>query len=308
MFKISAALLFAAAVCFAQDEPAVQVRTQVMAAGPIAPPGPGGNVMYLSTEMSVGGPTVRNAPFSADVSNEHVQTLADGNHVRNTTSGKIYRDVEGRTRREETFSLVGPWATQGQAQTHTHITITDPVAGVTWDLDQEHKLARKLPNPTELAEHKSAHAGMASVSGGAMVVSDGGVGLSMGPQDVAVLKKQLSAAPGSGNVQTEKLGTQVIEGISAEGTRTTITIPAGAMGNERPIETVSERWYSSDLQTLVMSSVNDPRMGDSTYKLVNISRGDQPASLFEVPSDYQVTDGPGKVWFTQETTSVSGTK
>ena len=309
MLKISVAVLFAAAACFAQDEPPVQVRTQVMAAGPIAPPGPIGNVMYMSTEMSIGGPAVKNAPFSAEVSNEHVQTLADGNHVRNTTAGKIYRDVEGRTRREETVTLVGPWATQGQPETHTHITISDPIAGVTWDLDQDHKVARKLPNPAELAEHKSGHAGgMVSVSGAAMVVADGGVGLSMGPQDVAVLKKQLSAAPGSGNLHTEKLGTQMIEGISAEGTRTTITIPAGAMGNERPIETVSERWYSSDLQTLVMSTVNDPRMGDSTYKLVNISRGDQPASLFEVPSDYQVMDGPGKMWFTQESTTSSGTK
>ena len=271
MLKISVVLMFAAAACLAQDEPQrVMVMSGAMAAGAAGP------VTFMSTEMRVGGPAVKNAPFSADTSNERVQTLADGNHIRNTTTGKIYRDAEGRVREEQTISLVGPWTTQGQPQTHTHITISDPVAGVTWDLDQDHKIAHKLPNPLEKG----------------MTLNTGGVGLSMGPRDVAMLKAKLAAERGSGDAQTEKLGTQMIEGVSAEGTRTTITIPTGAMGNERPIVTVSERWYSPDLQTLVMSTVNDPRMGESTYKLVNISRTDQPSSLFEVPSDYQVEEGP----------------
>ena len=274
MLKISVVLMFAAAACLAQDEPPprVMVVSGAMAVGAAGP------VTLMRTEMRFGGPVVKDAPFSAETSNERVQTLPDGNHIRNTTTGKIYRDAEGRVRQEETMSLVGPWTTQGQPQTHTHIMISDPVAGVTWDLDQDHKVAHKLPNPAERS----------------MTIRDGGgVGLSMGPQDVATLRAKLAAAPQSGNAQTEKLGTQVIEGVSAEGTRTTMTIPAGAMGNERPIVTVSERWYSPELQTLVMSTVNDPRMGESTYKLVNISRTDQPAMLFEVPSDYQVLDRPG---------------
>lgn len=283
MTKTFAGFIVVAAVCLAQEPPPAPPPPppppQVMESGQItaAVKADGGPVLYVSTQMDIGGPTVKNAPFAAEVSNERVQTLADGNHMRNTTTGRIYRDSEGRVRREENFTLVGPWSTSGQSQDRVHVTINDPVAGVSWFLDPEQKIAHKLPNP---AERK---------------VTGGGVGLSMGPQDVAMLKQKLAAEHGSGNMKTENLGTQMFEGIAAEGTRTTITIPAGAMGNERPIDTVSERWYSSELQMVVMSTVKDPRMGDSTYKLTNITRGDQPASLFQVPSDYQVAEPHGEV-------------
>jgi len=94
------------------------------------------------------------------------------------------------------------------------------------------------------------------------------------------------------NEVKEQLGKQIIEGVEAEGTRTTVTIPAGEIGNERAIEIVSERWYSSELQLVVMTRHSDPRMGETTYKLTNISRADQPKSLFEVPAGYTVKEGP----------------
>ena len=94
------------------------------------------------------------------------------------------------------------------------------------------------------------------------------------------------------NFTTEKLGKQTVEGVEAEGTRTTITIPAGTIGNERPIEIVSERWYSAELQTVVMTRHTDPRSGESVYRLTNIERADQPHTLFEVPADYQMKEGP----------------
>ena len=94
-----------------------------------------------------------------------------------------------------------------------------------------------------------------------------------------------------GESRTENLGKQTIEGVVAEGTRTTTTIPAGQIGNERPIEIVSERWYSPDLQTIVLSKHRDPRMGESTYKLTNIRRTEPDKSLFEVPASYTIQDG-----------------
>ena len=96
----------------------------------------------------------------------------------------------------------------------------------------------------------------------------------------------------SKNFTTEKLGKQNVEGVEAEGTRTTITIPAGTIGNERPIEIVNERWYSEDLHTVVMTRHADPRSGESVYRLTNIQRAEQPHSLFEVPADYQMKEGP----------------
>jgi len=92
--------------------------------------------------------------------------------------------------------------------------------------------------------------------------------------------------------KVESLGKMTIEGVEAEGTRTTMTIPQGEIGNERQIEIVSERWYSPELQTVVMSKRNDPMSGDMTYRLTNINRSEPASSLFEVPSDYKIKEGP----------------
>ena len=94
------------------------------------------------------------------------------------------------------------------------------------------------------------------------------------------------------DAKTESLGRQMIEGVQAEGTQSTMTIAAGDIGNELPISSVSERWYSPELQTVIMSKRSDPRFGETTYHLMNIQRGEQPATLFEVPSDYTITEGP----------------
>jgi len=88
--------------------------------------------------------------------------------------------------------------------------------------------------------------------------------------------------------------------VNAEGTRTARTIPAGEMGNEKPITIVSERWYSTDLQMDVRSTHSDPRFGDTTYTLTNIQRSEPDASLFVVPSDYTVKQGKhGMMMFQQ---------
>ena len=68
------------------------------------------------------------------------------------------------------------------------------------------------------------------------------------------------------------------------------------MGNERPITITSERWYSPELQVEVKSVRNDPRMGQTTHTLTNISRAEPDASLFQVPADLKMEDGkPGAI-------------
>lgn len=93
------------------------------------------------------------------------------------------------------------------------------------------------------------------------------------------------------NELKEQLGKQNIEGVEAEGTRTTITIPAGEIGNERSLEIVSERWYSPELQLDVMTRHSDPRSGETIYRLTNIDRSEPAKSLFEVPADYTIKEG-----------------
>ena len=101
---------------------------------------------------------------------------------------------------------------------------------------------------------------------------------------------------GLASVKSEEvaLGNIFIEGVQAQGTRTTTTIPAGDIGNERPINIVDERWYSPDLQMTVMTKHSDPRSGETNFQLKNINRSNPPPTLFEVPSDYTVSAGGGR--------------
>ena len=99
-------------------------------------------------------------------------------------------------------------------------------------------------------------------------------------------------------VTVEQLPARDIEGVRAVGTRRTTTIAAGAIGNELPIEAVSEEWTSPDLKVLVMTERRDPRLGTSTYRLVNIVRAEPDRYLFEVPSDYTLKQ-TGMMWKTK---------
>src|SRR2546428_6831103 len=92
------------------------------------------------------------------------------------------------------------------------------------------------------------------------------------------LKKKLDALKlgklDAGQRKTESLGTQTIEGVTAEGARSTLTIPAGEIGNTLPIEIVDETWYSPELQINMMTKHRDPRSGETTYRLTNLSRSE----------------------------------
>jgi hypothetical protein len=86
---------------------------------------------------------------------------------------------------------------------------------------------------------------------------------------------------------TTSMGTKTFDGVSAEGKKTTWTIAAGSIGNKNPIEVTSESWYSPDLQLTVYSRYNDPRQGESIYRLAGIKRGEPSSDLFRVPEGYE---------------------
>jgi hypothetical protein len=95
-------------------------------------------------------------------------------------------------------------------------------------------------------------------------------------------------------------GERIIEGLKVTGTRMEFTIPSGAVGNEQPIVVSSEQWFSPELGVVVSSTHRDPMMGDTSYKLEQITRTEPDAALFAVPADYTQTDltnGGGDVFF-----------
>jgi hypothetical protein len=212
------------------------------------PPDPTFN--FVGSEMRFGGATVKGAPYSATITTESVQTLANGTRISHKTTASVYRDGEGRTRREQTFGSVGAFRASGDAPQMTFIE--DPVGGVQYVLDTRNHTAEKMK-------------------------------LHSGPPP-------RNRPPSTAQVKTESLGTKTIEGVEAEGTRSTVMIPAGQIGNDQPVEIISERWYSPDLQVVVLSKHSDPRIGDHVYRLTNISRSEPAKTLFDVPGDFTITE------------------
>jgi hypothetical protein len=218
------------------------------------------------------GKIVKGAPFSATANSDSTQILQDGTTIRRTTSSTLYRDSEGRFRREVTLSGFGPLQTSGK--THTMITIGDPVASAHYFLDPEQKVAHKM------TPHEGGKGG--ELSNGKTQAFE------------QRMQQRMAKEEASGQVKKESLGTQAFNGVKAEGTRITRTIPAGQIGNDKPIQIVFERWYSPDLQIVVKSTRIDPRFGTTTYSLTNLQRAEPAAALFTVPSDYTVKEGgPG---------------
>lgn len=260
--------------------------------------------VFVSSEMSFDRKVVKGAPYSAQAVTEMIQTLSDGNRIVRKNTASVYRDGEGRTRHEQTLTAIGPWATAGDPpQT---IFINDPVAGINYVLDPRSRTARKITvsvlplsgkpgEITAIAPPKVAPAPSPASARAATelrVAEDVFVTPAMPPAPGGVSSYSYyhrSASPP--NAKTESLGKQTIEGVVAEGTRTTITIPAGEIGNELPINIVSERWYSPELQTVVMTKNSDPRMGETVFRLTNINRSEPSRSLFEVPADYTIKEG-----------------
>jgi len=110
------------------------------------------------------------------------------------------------------------------------------------------------------------------------------------PPPVTFHKRVLINDPAE--AKTEDLGSQMIEGVLAAGVRTTRTIPAGQIGNEKPLNIVTEVWTSPELKTVVYSKRSDPRMGEQIFRLTSIVRAEPDPALFTVPANFKIVDGP----------------
>jgi hypothetical protein len=244
--------------------------------------------------MAVETKITKGAPYSAEAITEFVQVLPDGNRITRKTLTRTFRDSEGRTRREQVSST-------GHGAESVSISIGDPVAGLTYILDPDTRTAYRQNQIVAMPARVPPDSGAGMGSGGG---GGGGRGGRVIPVPAAAdraaaeaaLSQTLPAKIAETQLRTgeapiiENLGQQTIEGILAEGTRTTTIIPAGTIGNAQPIKIVSEQWLSPDLQVLVSTRHSDPRTGESVYRLTNIVRGEQDRSLFEVPADYAVKE------------------
>jgi hypothetical protein len=258
-----AALMLPAGFALAQNAPAPPPPQKDMIFLHRQGGGPGAAVFGF--EMMEFHQVVKNAPYSATITTESTQVLGDGNRIVNKQTDSVARDSQGRTRRELTMGRMGPV----QVNAPKVIFIHDPVAQTMTMLDPEKQTA-----------HLMNHRGM----GGKQMAE-------MHSKMHAQMMDETQNPEEKAQVTRESLGTQQIEGVTAEGTRVTRTIPAGTIGNERPIQITVESWTSPDLHVLVLQKRNDPRFGETVYRLTNIKRDEPDPTLFQVPSNFKVVQG-----------------
>ena len=289
--------------------------------------GPGPVTVGVGAFGGASSAPIQGSPYSATITNESVQTLADGNRIVENSTGTIARDSGGRTRRDLAMPPIGNLPV---AKAPHLVFIQDPVAQASYTLNLTDKTAHKMPMPPPGAMTGASGPGMPSdvffvqVGDGpgplppplpnsaavslrdrAVLPADEGIVGMAGEQgqvqgQVVVADGQMSVTGGPGQVTTEDLGSQTMEGVFVTGKRTTRTIPAGQIGNEKPISIVTEVWTSPDLKTIVYSKRSDPRMGEQTFQLTNIARSEPDASLFTVPADFKIVEGPKPILYRQK--------
>lgn len=266
MGPFTAAMLFVAAA-FGQEAPPLPSDMMIAQQPPedFGGPGPGipgfHKMELLGFAGGHGGKVVTGAPFTATAVTQSTHTLADGTKLTTKHQVTLYRDSQGRFRKEGTIPPLGDLA---ESQPHSFVVIQDPVASKGYILNPDKKIGHVMNN------------------------SNWGPRGGKGAADFEGLKEANNP-----NITKESLGTQTINGVSAEGTRFTRVIPVGTIGNDKPITITREVWYSPDLQIVVQSKHSDPRFGETSYSLTNIQRGEPPANLFTVPSDYTIKEGNG---------------
>ncbi len=197
---------------------------------------------------------VMGAPFTADRVNQLTQTLADGTHIRQPANVEhISRDSQGRTRSERTpFPNMARVTGQNPADFKI-VEITDSVAGVACMIDDQNKVAHRVALQALVQRRPAVGAagagpGSPTVSNGVVIGSAAGVG---GGTGVASARAPDGRRP---QFVTEKLGSKNIEGVIAEGTRTTTTWPVESQGNDRPIVEIGESWFSPELKQMILFS------------------------------------------------------
>jgi len=236
---------------------------------------------FVTPDTNFDRTLVKGSPFSAEATTEHVQRLGDGNRLVRKSSARLFRDSSGRTRREHALArggAAGVLAPDGQEP--RLIVINDPVSGVEYLVDTLRGSVRKRRVPPGIAEARAR----------AMAGTDSSYGVLMPTSAAHRRMAQGEGAPPPPAPKKEKLGAQEIEGLMAEGTRVTVTIPAGEFDNEQPLEITHEQWYSAELGMVVLLKHNDPRFGETVFRLTNVTRAEPAPELFAEPQGYRPAD------------------
>lgn len=231
-----------------------EVRNQIrnQPPPPDAPPLDSPTAQFIGAEMRFGDKLIKNAPFSAETVIESTRRLYDGSTIVKQTKGAIYRDTAGRTRREQPLESIGGFSVVAENGSPQKLIFIN---------DFSAKIQYFLDANRKIARKNPL------------------------PDNLP-----LAGEPKDG--KTESLGTKAIEGVNVEGTRVTVEIPAGQIGNDKPLSVITEKWFSPELQIVILSRHLDPIAGEHVFRLVNIKKGEPSVELFSVPNDFKIAPPP----------------
>jgi hypothetical protein len=224
---------------------------QSSARQPQRPPDGGTREVLISILI----PSKANAPFTATVNTEWIRQLPDGSAITLKNHRAIARDAAGRIFQERR-ALVPDEAKANSGV--TQIEISDPVLHELYIcIPQEHTCQLEEFSPRESAPYGSPG--------------------------------KLHLAQGASS-ESEDLGKQSIGGVETAGTRETTVIPANTIGNNSPLISKREFWYSPQLGVNLISKLQHPLSGTQNFEVSDITLGEPDAKLFEVPSGSRILD------------------
>lgn len=254
-------------------------------------PGLAGTLVAFAAGIAEEPTSIAGAPYSGVAVTQSTTVFSDGNRILRTNTTRYFRDGQGRTRVERSVGQ------DGAENANLTITITDPVAGEIYLVHPQTKTAQAFKaSPQLIAARSAAAAGADRQVPFALM----GIGMGIG----ASLSTEASSTSTS-------LGEKVVNGLPATGTRTVRTIPVGVLGNEKPITSTVDEWYSSDLSVPVQITQKSSVGGDIKLNLTQVVRGEPDATLFGPPSGYTVHDlsgATGVLAGTATTATVTATK
>jgi hypothetical protein len=193
-------------------------------------------------------------PFSAKSKTEWTRTLGDGSTVEQHLTANLARDAQGRVYRERRNFMPG---LSDEETRLTHVMIYDPVA--------------KSETDCTMALHKC-------------VVSD---------YIARTHFREIPAGPfdeGRRYLSRQDLGSKTIDGLEVTGTRETVTINPGVVGNAAPLSSTREFWYSAELETNLAVTRQLPVEGLQVVQLSDLNTNEPAAELFQPPAGFAIED------------------
>lgn len=214
---------------------------------------PDGGTMEIISSIDI--PPILNVPFSATVTTVWTQRLEDGTSITIQNHRVVMRDSHGRIFQERR-TLVPKDSPDEPPLRYTEIT--NPLTHT-----------RYICRPAfHICEEMGYFAPVKIVN------------IPAGPLD----------KDGKRALSREDLGKNNVSGLDVTGTRETMTIALGAIGNDRPISVTKEFWYSPQLGINIVVKRADPRSGTQTFTVSDISLAEPAPANFAIPAGFKVND------------------